>query len=167
MTAVNSSRRLQLYSIRIDWRPNQPQQATQKPTQVAPVLLVRPVLLSGSDRVCAPLTVNPAIEGNDQESQNMTLPQLSHLLFMPAAPEAVGQDVARTTVLAIFSYLPEQPVSLNVSQVQNNPFSVICRWELIRSKVTVHPIFQSLAKKKKKSIANVRYAYSIASLWTD
>ena len=154
VVTVNSSRQLQLYSIRVDWRSAQSQQAAPKSTQVSPTLLVRPVLLTGSDRLCAPSPVEPADESNEQDSRNMAVPQLSHLLFMPAAPETVGQGMARTTLLAVCSYSPEQALSSNVAYLHNNPFSVICRWEIVKSKVTIHPILQSLARKKN-SAANV------------
>ena len=164
VVAVNSSRQLQLYNIRVDWKPVQSQQDSQKLVQVTPILLVRPVLLTGSDRLCAPLVSEPVNKSNNQESRDMALPQLSHLLFMPTAPEAVGQGIARTTILAICSYRQEQRVSLNVPLVQNNSYSVICRWELVKSKVAIHPVFQSLASKKKTP-ANVRYANLGASQW--
>ena len=156
VVAVNLMRQLQLYNIRVDWRSTQSQQASQNPIQVSPTLVVRPILLTGSDRLCAPLsTPGSEEEGNEQNFRNMALPQLSHLIFMPAAPETVGQGMAKISILAICSYIWENPLSPEVSQLQSDQFSVLCRWEISKSKVTIHPIFETLARKKN-SATNVR-----------
>lgn len=145
-------RQLQLYSIRVDWRSSQSQQASQKPIQVSPAIVVRPVLLTGSDRLCAPLPMpNSGDEGNEQNFRNMALPQLSHLIFMPAAPETVGQGMAKVSILAIFSYVCGNSSSPDASQSQNDQFSVLCRWEIVKSKATIHPIFERLASKTNNS----------------
>ena len=146
-------RQLQLYNIRVDWRPAQSQQANQKPTQVSPAIIVHPVLLIGSDTLCAPSPTSgfDEEEGKEHNSRNMALPQLSHLIFLPAAPETVGQGMAKISILAIFSYIWESLPSVEASQLQSDQFSVLSRWEIVKSKGTIHPVFESLASKKNTS----------------
>ena len=156
---VSECRELHLYRIVIEWKPTRAQQSEQKSNFVPPLLHAQPVLFTGCDKLCTPKSQSkPHEDGSGHESRSASAPELTHLLFLPDAPETIRQNSDKITILAIFSYVADDHrQTLGLSEIPPNQFSVICRWRISRSNVILHPAFKSLASKKNASnVTNVR-----------
>lgn len=77
---------------------------------------------------------------NDYQISNM---QLLHLHVLPAIADETVPYVASDTILAIFSG--------NDGSIDSTPISRVVRYELDMKKEQLHPSFEQLAIRKKKS----------------
>ncbi|KAG7006694.1 hypothetical protein G7Y79_00013g034660 [Physcia stellaris] len=93
---------------------------------------------------CFPKAVNSS---NSESSASYTDGQLTHLEYFPQGPENRKGDPSRPFVLASFTNLPD-PRSNGVGQ---EPYSVVCRWDLHSTKPRIHSQFEQLSKKSTNS----------------
>lgn len=89
---------------------------------------------------------------NGAESKIRIPAQLTHLSFLPKTPEQ--HDGTLPTIQAIFS-TPPNIISLDQAQAQQNPFSIMVRWEVHHTQQ--NQLHSSLDKvtSKKKSVSSV------------
>ena len=71
--------------------------------------------------------------------------RLSHLEIIPAGPETHTRGPTNPFVLAVFSHAPGYYHEPNL---QDEPFSILSRWEYRNSKPHLHPSFEQLLSKK-------------------
>lgn len=93
---------------------------------------------------CFPKAINSS---NSESSASYTDGQLTHLEYFPQGPENRKGDPSRPFVLASFTNLPD-PRSNGVGQ---EPYSVVCRWDLHSTKPRIHSQFEQLSKKSSNS----------------
>lgn len=73
--------------------------------------------------------------------------QLTHLEYFPQGPENRKEVPSRPFILAAFTSLPNP----DHSQGNQEPYSIVCRWELHSVKPQLHPQFEQLSKKSNSS----------------
>ncbi|KAJ4296833.1 Mediator of RNA polymerase II transcription subunit 16 [Kalmusia sp. IMI 367209] len=100
---------------------------------------------------CHPAMMDSGLPG-DAESRVRVPAQLTHLHFLPVTPEAGDGSVP--TVQAIFSS-PPNIVAVDQTHPQQNPFSIVTKWEV--HQVEQNQLHASLDKvtSKKKSVGSV------------
>jgi len=149
LAAYDVAGRLHLYRIEATW--NIP---PQKHGQPPPKHYEKPVLevfgLTVDDD-CSPTMINNNLNAGT-EARVKVPAQLTHLNFLPITPEP--NDGSLLTIQAIFS-TPPDVVAVNQNQPQQNPFSIVARWEVHR--VEQNQLHSSLDKvtSKKKSVSSV------------
>lgn len=153
LVTYNLSEQLHLYRIRIIWSaPPQPkwngQQQIPGGPLPAPTLDVACLMVEDN---CVP--VGPSSDSLDPPSTSgpkTILPvRLTHLDFLTAVAENAG-ITANPTVVATFTHNPNLANSLDPTQPQQNPFSIISRWEFdYRHEVKLHASLTELAKHKR------------------
>jgi mediator of RNA polymerase II transcription subunit 16 len=149
LAAYDVASRLHLYRIEATW--NIP---PQKHGQPAPKHYEKPHLQVSAltiDDECAPTMINNNLNSG-AEARVKVPSQLTHLNFLPITPEK--GDGSIPTIQAIFS-TPPDIVAVNQSQPQQNPFSIIARWEV--HQMQQNQLHTSLDKvtSKKKSVGSV------------
>jgi mediator of RNA polymerase II transcription subunit 16 len=136
--------RLHLYRIQAAWSipPQNPKQPALKHYE-KPDLQVSE-LMAHDD--CSPVMVNSDL--NDGTESRVKVPsQLTHLNILPATPDRM--DGSLPTIQAIFS-TPPDTVSSNHGQPQQNPFSMVVRWEVHQSEQhQLHPTLDKVTSKRK------------------
>jgi hypothetical protein len=76
--------------------------------------------------------------------------QLTHLNFLSVLPDEPNKP-SKPILVATFTHTPGPIASLN--QGSQNPFSILCRWELdMTTKDSLHPIWETLAPNKKPKV---------------
>ena len=85
--------------------------------------------------------------GSSESSRSYTNAHLTHLEYFPQGPENPSGEPSRPFVLASFTDLSGQ----NHSQSGQEPYSIVCRWELYSVKPHLHPNFEQLSKKSNSS----------------
>lgn len=93
---------------------------------------------------CFPTAINSS---NSESGASYTKGQLTHLEYFPQGPENRKGEPSRPFVLASFTSLPD-PRSNGIGQ---EPYSVVCRWELHSTKPRIHSQFEQLSKKSSNS----------------
>ena len=139
-----ASRQLRLHRLTIDWhQPNAG--GSGNPASQLPTFSIQH--LKTVD-YCCPITGE-----SDPDSNFLMTPssdaQLSHLEILPR-PEIRNKDDSYPTIVAAFSYLAPLNYYHN-SELREEAFSVISRWELRNEKTTLHSSFDTLASKKVNS----------------
>ena len=71
--------------------------------------------------------------------------QITHLELVPPGPETRNREPTSPFVFAVFSRIPDQ---FSDTQIQEEPVSVMARWELGTVKPTLHPVFMQLHSRK-------------------
>ena len=77
---------------------------------------------------------------------------LSHLEILPR-PETRNKEDSYITIVAAFSYVAP-PNEYNNSELREEAFSIISRWELVTERAILHSSFDTLASKKTNSSSN-------------
>ena len=94
----------------------------------------------------------PMLDYTTQNQETYILPsseaQLSHLELLPQAADPRSKESASPTILATFSYLPNQ---YSVNGVREQPYTVLSRWVMRNVETTLHTAFGSLTSKKSNS----------------
>ena len=93
---------------------------------------------------CFPIGEN---SGNPELSRFHTNAHLTHLEYFPQGPENPSGEPSRPFVLASFTDFSGQ----NPGQGGQEPYSIVCRWELYSVKPQLHPNFEQLSKKSNSS----------------
>ncbi|KAF2182172.1 hypothetical protein K469DRAFT_669982 [Zopfia rhizophila CBS 207.26] len=141
--------RLHLFRVEVKWNVP-PQKQGQPPKSFSPPSLE--VTHIGCEDNCYPTTstANGDLNGG---SGDVRIPvQLTHLNFLPITPDQT--DGTLPTIQAIFS-TPPNIVSLDQTQPQQNPLSIIVRWEVRHTQQ--NQLHSSLDKvtSKRKSVSAV------------
>ncbi len=84
---------------------------------------------------CSPLEIDSA--------------RITHLELVPPGPETRNREPTSPFILAAFSGVPDQ---FQDSQIQEEPVSILARWELGILKPLLHPTFAQLVSKKSNII---------------
>lgn len=150
LAAYDISGRLHLYRIEPKWNYTPPQpgpQQGQPPKFLEkPELHVSKILVEES---CYPVTttVGGAELGGGSETKDRIPAQLTHLNFLPTTPE--HDDGTLPTIQAIFS-APPNSVSLDQPQAQQNPLSIVVKWEIQQTQQNqLHPSLDKVTSKRK------------------
>ena len=85
--------------------------------------------------------------GNSESSRSCTNAHLTHLEYFPQGPENPSGEPSRPFVLANFTDLSGE----NHGQGGQEPYSIVCRWEMSSVKPQLHPNFEQLSKKSNSS----------------
>lgn len=93
---------------------------------------------------CSPFEVD---SGDSHESFS-SYAQITHLELIPPGPETRNRGPTSPFILAAFSYVPDQ---YHVTQMSEEPFSILARWELGSHVPTLHPSFAQLTSKKSNA----------------
>ena len=88
--------------------------------------------------------------------------QITHLELVPPGPETRNREPTSPFILAAFSRVPDQ---FNDTQIQEEPVSVLARWELVTSKRTLHPVFIQLHSKKSNTAPVVDLPVRFLPAW--
>ncbi|KAI9706527.1 MAG: mediator complex subunit [Candelina mexicana] len=138
------ARHLRVYRIYIKW--NLPQNHEKVPPNqliLAPTLLVRNIK---SEDKCFP---RPLYDNDNPLAITSSVPPtnnpLSHLEFIPPAPETRNSEPTFPTILAIFSNLSN---AVESSHVYQDSSSIVVRWELHSASRDLHSSFDHLISKK-------------------
>ena len=144
LAAYDVTRRLHLYRIEAIWHvPPEKRNANAGPFD-KPGLQV--ILISIEDD-CGPAVLISSDLTNGNESRAMAAAQLTHLNFLPTTPDQ--DDGSLPTIQAVFCR-PPNLVSFDQLQPQENPHSVIVRWEVVHTQQTqLHPSLDQVTSKKK------------------
>lgn len=84
--------------------------------------------------------------GNPGLGETSASAQLTHLEYFPQGPENLKGDPARPFVLAAFTSLAHH---------NQEPYSIVCRWELHSIKPQLHSQFEQLSKKSNSSLPDL------------
>lgn len=138
-------KQLRLFRIDFGWSPaNSKQQDPLMPSTSCPAIHIQHNKIEGT---CSPLYVTQDVPDPTSGIARgfMSQPQLSHLDLMPHGPETRNREPTYPTVVAVFSHIPNQ---YDKSQLHEDAFSIMARWELCVTKAGLHPAFDQLASKK-------------------
>lgn len=148
LITYNAACCLQLYRVTIKW--NLPQTSNDAPPSAT---MTTSCLLKEDD--CLPSRTSSS--GGDTFATDLRdVPsQLTHLEFVPAAPEQGGGGPTPPTVIAAFASVSSNPtISLGTAHPQPTPTGIISRWELHQQTHGVlHGSFDQLTLKKKSTSA--------------
>ena len=140
---------LRVYRVNIDFQQPLDRQKIP-PTHVGPmpVLHVQHLKLMNE---CSPLIEHG--DADDYNSNGLLYSQarLSHLELVPAGPDARRRDTMYPVVLAIFSMIPDHYQN---TQIQEEPLSIISRWELRNAEISLHKSFEQLSSQKSNAVSN-------------
>lgn len=152
LAAYDVSSRVHLYRIEVKWAapPQQKQGQPTKPWE-KPSLQVAGVSVEDNCFPTSSTTGSNDISGAP-ESKLRIPAQLTHFSFLPTTPDA--NDGTLPTIQAIFS-TPPNNVSFEQPQPQQNPCSIIVKWEVHHTQR--NQLHSSLDKvtSKKKSVSSV------------
>ena len=97
---------------------------------------------------CFPKDINL---GNPDLGETSASAHLTHLEYFPQGPENLKGDPSRPFVLAAFTSLPD------TSHPHHNqePCSIVCRWELHSIKPQLHSQFEQLSRKSNSSLPDL------------
>lgn len=130
----DSSSRLRLYRVTIEWNATQ---HSRGPGQA--YTLVTPTL-----------EVHHLTSSHNAMSQHADGAKLTHLRLIPTVPEAAQSQPTLPTVIAVFTQ-----TSFSVDATQNQgSFSVIAQWRVESSMPTLHNSFKKLTGKDSKAVQN-------------
>ena len=155
LAVYSAGKRLRLYRATIDW-----QQSTGK-DQIASCPKLSFQHLETIDDCC------PMLDYTTQNQEPYILPsseaQLSHLELFPQATDPRSKENASPTILATFSYLPNH---YSVTEVREQPYTILSRWVMRNVESTLHTAFGSLTSKKSNSpmrlkVCSLRGLYDI------
>ncbi len=135
---------LRVYRIHIRWNlPQNPEKIPPNQLILTPTLVVRNIQ---SESQCSP---RPLVDDGIPSSNAGSVPPnndpLSHLEFIPTAPETRNSESTFPTILAIFSRVSSALESPHLYQESS---SVVARWELRSMPRNLHPSFDQLISKK-------------------
>ena len=71
--------------------------------------------------------------------------QITHLELVPPGPKTRNREPTPPFILAAFSRVPDH---FSDAQIQEEPVSVLARWELGTLKPVLHPTFAQLVSKR-------------------
>ena len=90
---------------------------------------------------CTPFaSVNDAAQASNDPADRKA--QLTLIEFIPAGPDSKTREPTPPSVLVAFSYVSHQ------FQGAENANTVICKWDLILAKSSLHPAFSDLSSRK-------------------
>ena len=145
LTVHTAGKQLRLYRATIDW-----QQSTGK-DQIASGPKISFQHLETIDACC------PMLDYTTQNQETYILPsseaQLSHLELLPQAADPRSKESASPTILATFSYLPNQ---YSVTGVREQSYTILSRWVMRNVESTLHTVFGSLTSKKSNSPVRIK-----------
>ena len=87
-------------------------------------------------------------ESNLFTSTSSSRAYLTHLQLIPPGPGNQSPEALPPTIIGVFSHIPSQSGD---TQLREEPFSVISRWEMQSRPSTLHPVFDQLASKKSNT----------------
>jgi mediator of RNA polymerase II transcription subunit 16 len=149
LAAYDVARRLHLYRVEISWNvPPEKRNANAVPFD-KPGLQVS--LISIEDD-CNPISLSSDDMSSGTESRGAAAAQLSHFNFLPSTPEE--SDGTTPTIQAIFCR-PPNTVSFDQLQPQENPHSIIVRWEVQHTPQNQLHSSLDQVTSKKKSVSSV------------
>lgn len=82
---------------------------------------------------------------HDCASQEVDSTQITHLELVPPGPETRNREPTSPFILAAFSRVPDK---FHDTQIQEEPVSILARWELGALQPMLHPTFAQLVSKK-------------------
>jgi hypothetical protein len=82
---------------------------------------------------------------HDCSSLEVDSARITHLELVPPGPETRNREPTSPFILAAFSRVPDQ---FHDTQIQEEPVSLLARWELGVLKPMLHPTFAQLVSKK-------------------
>ncbi|KAF2108513.1 mediator complex, subunit Med16 [Lophiotrema nucula] len=138
--------RLHLYRIETKWNVPKPTHGQPPKPFEKPELQVSEVDVLDS---CYPVSSDVANGDLNTTSESRTrMPaQLTHLNFLPITLES--NDGSIPTIQALFS-TPPNMVSLDQTQLQQSPYSIVVRWEVHHTQQTqLHSSLDKVTSKKK------------------
>lgn len=141
------SKQLRLFRINFEWSSaNSKQQDTLMPSTSCPVIRIQHVKIEGT---CSPLYATQDVPDPTSGIARgfMSQAQLSHLDLIPHGPETRNRERTSPTIMAVFSHIPNP---YDKSQLHEDAFSIMARWELCITKAGLHPAFDQLASKKSQ-----------------
>ncbi|OAK98756.1 hypothetical protein IQ06DRAFT_337254 [Phaeosphaeriaceae sp. SRC1lsM3a] len=144
LAAYDVARRLHLYRVEITWNvPSDKRNASAGPFE-KPGLHASLLSIDGN---CGPVTFSAGDLSSDTEPRIPAAAQLTHLDFMPVTPEE--GDGSLPTIQAVFCRPPNIGL-FDQMQVQENPHSVLVRWEVHHKQQNqLHPSLDQVTSKKK------------------
>ncbi|MCJ1284725.1 mediator complex subunit [Xylographa opegraphella] len=154
LLAVHTTgKQLRLYRATIDWQ----QPAGKEPASSEPKISFQH--LETIDDCC------PMLDYTTQNQETYTLPsseaQLSHIELLAQAADPRSKESASPTILATFSYLPNQ---YSVSGVHELPYTILSRWVMRNVESTLHSVFGSLTSKKSSSPVRLKESAALVRL---
>ncbi|MCJ1321765.1 mediator complex subunit [Xylographa vitiligo] len=153
LTVHTAGKQLRLYRATIDW-----QQSTGK-DQIASGPKISFQHLETIDACC------PMLDYTTQNQETYILPsseaQLSHLELLPQAADPRSKESASPTILATFSYLPNQ---YSVTGVREQSYTILSRWVMRNVESTLHTVFGSLTSKKSNSPVRIKESAALVRL---
>lgn len=146
MATHDSASRLRLYHVRVAWNESKINHQGRLLNACSPQLSVTHVKLLD---ICH---TSPQLLGTLPGTAYAGQPEgarLAQLLIIPPAPESVvNSEAERTnTILAVFNYAPSQN---GLDHAQRSSYSVVSRWELQQSELTLHESFKALKGGNEK-----------------
>jgi mediator of RNA polymerase II transcription subunit 16 len=149
LAAYDVARRLHLFRVEATWNvPPEKRNANAGPFD-KPGLQVS--LISIED-YCNPIGLTSDDLSNGTETRDAVAAQLTHFSFLPSTPEE--GDGSTPTIQAIFCR-PPNTVSFDQLQPQENPHSIIVRWEVLHTPQTQLHSSLDQVTSKKKSVSSV------------
>lgn len=158
LAAHTISCQLRIYRIQVQWNlPANSNSVPEAQRAAVPRMQVQHIKL---EQRFAPLHSAKDEDGSATSSSPLDPSQahLSHLEFVPVAPESKQRGPTYPAVVAVFSCMPG---SNSNGQQSQELFSIISRWELRSTNQTLHRSFTQLASKRANGNLNLESSVSL------
>ncbi|KAF2198211.1 hypothetical protein GQ43DRAFT_443542 [Delitschia confertaspora ATCC 74209] len=154
--------KIHLYRIKIDWKMTEQKNSQPPPPRPFPTPVLEVDLLTHREH-CYPLGPTTGDLTGSAGTKPPVHSRLTHFNFLPRTPE---QNVETVPTLQAIFCSPPNILSLDQTQPQNSPYSVVLRWEFEEKHQNhLHPSLDKVTSKKTSlDRVNPRASHSLRRL---